>query len=76
MNSTGDWLMTEHEAAQFLGVSVRTLKRLRARRQIPFYPIRANGSRCIIRYRKSDLERFLAKIRVSPTRTQQEVNIR
>ena len=60
MSSPSNRLLTEAEAALYLGCSTRTLKRLRARRQIPFYLIRANGSRGIIRYQKFDLQRWLA----------------
>ena len=50
-------LMTEDDAAKFLGLSTRTLQRLRANDAAPRF-IRLGDKK--IRYRKSDLRHWLA----------------
>ena len=49
-------ILSEAEAADYLNVSVRTIQRLRTERAIPYAQIRRR-----IRYRRTDLDRYLAK---------------
>lgn len=57
-----DALVKEAEAAAFLGLAVQTLRNDRGTQRlgIPFYKLGTNA----VRYRPSDLERWLAKRRV------------
>jgi excisionase family DNA binding protein len=56
----GQWINTE-EAAQYLGVTTRTIANYRERGMIPFSQVGR-----IIRYRKEDLEGFLMEHYVQP----------
>lgn len=56
--------LTEHEAAQLLGVKRGTLSNWRSQRRGPAY-CRYNGGR-VIRYRLADLEKFAEAYRVDP----------
>ena len=59
MHST---LLDEHQAAQFLGLSVRTLQARRfLSKRPPFVKIGRS-----VRYRQDDLEHFVATHRVDP----------
>lgn len=48
-------VMDEATAALFLDVSVRTMQRLRLAREITFFRVRGQ-----VRYRRSDLERYMS----------------
>jgi excisionase family DNA binding protein len=54
------WINTE-EAAQFLGVTTRTIANYRERGLIPFAQVGR-----VIRYRREDLNRFLMEHYVKP----------
>ena len=54
--------ISAQEAARFLGISLRELRGLRARRAIAFYRI---GHRTVT-YNPKELEAFLEKCRVAP----------
>lgn len=54
--------MSSQEAAAYLGITIRELKGLRARRAIAFFRI---GHRTVT-YRPGDLDAFLEKCRVAP----------
>lgn len=54
-------LLTKKEAAALLDVSVSTLERIAARREIGYYMI---GSR--MRFEKSDVENYLQRVRTTP----------
>lgn len=56
--ATNDHLLTVKEAAVVLGVCVRTLRKWIADRTIPF--VRLPGGD-LIRFRRSSLERFIAR---------------
>ena len=55
------WINTEG-AAQYLGVTTRTIANYRERGQIPFAQIGR-----VIRYRQSDLDKFLLSHYVKPS---------
>lgn len=61
-NSSGP--LTEKAAAEYLGLSVRTLQKRRFERQDPPY-LKIGRS---VRYRAEDLDKFLAAHRVDPVR--------
>ncbi len=52
-------MFTSAEAAELLGVSISTMRRLQRGRRVPFFKI----GRCV-RYRKGDLVAFIAKYRI------------
>ena len=60
MKSQEQWINTE-EAAQFLGVTTRTIANYRERGMIPFAQVGR-----VIRYRREDLNRFLMEHYVKP----------
>jgi len=55
-------LLNEHEAAQFLGLSVFTLRAWRSKRRGPAF-VKLGRS---VRYRSDDLEAFLNEAAVEP----------
>lgn len=55
--------MTRGEAAKYLGVSIDTLDRLRARGAIPASQVSAR----IVKYRQQDLDAYLIACRTSPS---------
>ncbi len=59
-----DRLVTAEEAAQLLGLTVATVRRLTHTRELPV--VRPTGRRAV-RYRKSDLEALL-QMRTQPAR--------
>jgi hypothetical protein len=67
--SNQDKLLTREEAAEFLGVRLRTLDRWRALGTGPAFNAYKNGPSGggPIRYRVSDLERYLAESKVTPS---------
>ena len=62
-------LINEREAAQLLGISVQTLRNDRSMQQgCPYIKFHKHGSRGTIRYRRSDIERYILCHRVQPLR--------
>ncbi|WP_243438983.1 helix-turn-helix transcriptional regulator [Fundidesulfovibrio soli] len=55
-------ILDERQAAQFLGISVRTLQARRLKCQPPPF-VKIGRS---VRYRLADLERFIAENRIDP----------
>lgn len=60
-NNAGAELLTDIQAAAFLAVEPRTLRLWRATRGLPYIRITSK----VIRYRKVDLDEFLARRRVA-----------
>lgn len=56
--------LTEHEAAEFLGLQRGTLSNWRSQRRGPPY-VRLGGGR-VIRYKFADLESFATRDRIDP----------
>ena len=65
---TKDAVLTKKEIANFFNVSVRTVERWVARRQIPFLVLPHQGSRREIRFRHSAIFRWMEKRTVVPSR--------
>jgi excisionase family DNA binding protein len=58
--TTGDILLTDAQACAYLSITPRTLRLWRCTRGLPFIRISAKN----LRYRKSDLEAWLYRMRV------------
>lgn len=61
--STNQALVTTEELANYLGVSVRTVQRLTAAGSLPHYKVGRS-----VRYRSTDIERWLFDRFVAPVR--------
>ena len=61
---TPDRLLTSHQVADRLAVSIRTFWRLLSKGAIPHPVVRAN--RRIIRWRQSDIDAYIASLQPSP----------
>ena len=64
MTTSSTRYLTEHEAADLLGLKRGTLSNWRSQRRGPAY-VRLGGGR-VIRYRIDDLQRFADQYRVDP----------
>ncbi len=54
-----DGLLTKSQAAQFIGIHERTLDLWQHDRKIPYLKF-GKGRRAMVRFRKADLENFIA----------------
>jgi excisionase family DNA binding protein len=62
-------VMNSPEAAQFLGISTRTLERYVRESRIPYVPFpRRGGSRTVVRFLRSQLIQWLEQRTVRPAR--------
>jgi excisionase family DNA binding protein len=61
-------VMTMENAAEFLCVSVRTLERYVQEGSIPVVRLPGNGKRCISRFLRSELVKWLRQRQVRPVR--------
>jgi len=62
-------VMSSSEAAQFLGISTRTLERYVQESRIPYVPFpRRGASRTVVRFMRSHLVQWLEQRTVRPTR--------
>jgi len=57
------------EAAEFLGISPRTLERYVREGLIPYVPLPKRGSRSVVRFLRSQLVEWLERRTVRPVRT-------
>lgn len=67
MNTThlSQVLLTEKQACSYMGVSRSTLVRYRLSGAMPWIDL-GRGQRCLIRFLKSDLDRFIEQKRMAP----------
>lgn len=64
--SIDDPLLLAHEAAELLNVRPATVYQWANKGLLPHVRIRTGGTRPVLRFRKSDLERFLRERTVEP----------
>lgn len=62
---TQDMLMTERETCSYLHMSRSTLNRRRLDGAIPWINL-GRGQRCVIRFRKRDLDMYIESCRKNP----------
>jgi excisionase family DNA binding protein len=59
-----EWMAIE-TAARYLDVTVERVRKLHARREIPFYQ---EGKGCRVFFRRSELDEWMARSRIAPRR--------
>jgi len=59
-----EWMAIE-SAARYLDVAVERVRKLHARREIPFYQ---EGKGCRVFFRRSELDEWMARNRIAPRR--------
>lgn len=62
-----DTLLTTQQAAAYLAISAKTLERFRCEGSGPVYVKAGPGKRARVRYKKSDLDAYIARQRRTST---------
>ncbi len=68
MPESEEVVMSSKEAAQFLGISERTLERYVCESRIPYVPLPKRGTRGGVRFLRSQLLQWLQQRTIKPSR--------